>query len=325
MSDGPSRELLSLATRCVAARRRIAAGIRRTPCLPSRAEQPGGGALWYKAENLQLTGSFKARGAMAKLTTLPTDIPVITASSGNHGMACANAARTTGHDLVVVLPESAPEEKRRGIEAFGVKTILRPGDSGQAEQHARALAGESGATYLSPYNDLDVISGQGTIALEMLEQMPRIDNLYVSMGGGGLVAGIGAVMKCVSPATRIVGVSAAASAALAASMKAGRIVETRHEDTLADGCAGGVDPGSITLPLAQQVIDEVVICDEASIGAALRELAWTEKLLVEGAAALALAGLRADPGAREGQTNAVLLCGANFDRARIAPILADPD
>ncbi|MCK0167635.1 pyridoxal-phosphate dependent enzyme [Jannaschia sp. S6380] len=322
MSAKPSRQVLSLAARATAARRRIAGGVRRTPCLPSRAIPDDGGQLWFKAENLQVTGSFKARGAMAKLTTLPTDVPVITASSGNHGMACANAARTTGHRLTVVLPEGAPAEKREGIAAYGVETILHPGDSGLAERHARKLAGEASATYLSPYNDLDVMSGQGTIALELLEQMPRIDNLFVAMGGGGLISGIGAVMKSVSPATRIIGVSTAASAALAASIEAGRIVETTHNDTLADGCAGGVDADALTLPLAQEVIDRVITCDEAQIADALREIAWTDKMLVEGAAALALAGLRADRAAFAGAVNVVVLCGANFDRARIAPVLA---
>ncbi len=142
------------------------------------------------------------------------------------------------------------------------------------------------------------------------------------MGGGGLISGIGAVLKSFSPKTRVIGVSAQNSAALAASIEAGRIVETDHFDTLADGVAGGVDEGSITLPMATEVIDDIVHCDEAQIEDALRVLAWTENMIVEGAAAMALAAFLAEPDRYAGQRSAVFLCGANYDRGRMAGILA---
>ena len=258
---------------------------------------------------------------MSKLTSLSTDVPAITASSGNHGLALATAARMTGHDLTVVLPETVAREKLSMIKALGIETILHSNDSGLAEQHAQKLAKQQGKIYCSPYNDPQVIAGQGTIALELLEQLPRLDVVYVSIGGGGLISGIGAVLKAFSPTTRLVGVSAINSMAMAASIRAGRNVEVTHTDTMADGCAGGVDDGSITLPLGCEVIDELIDCTEEQIADGIRHMAWTEKMLVEGSAGLAQAAWQVDAPNRTGKVSAVILCGANFDRNVIAPII----
>ncbi|MAN21582.1 MAG: threonine dehydratase [Euryarchaeota archaeon] len=216
---------------------RIKDYVTQTLCLGSRVHE----GLFFKTENFQKTGSFKFRGATAKLSSLGNDVPVITASSGNHGIACSQAAVTTGHALTVVLPESVARAKLSKIQSFGVKTILHPGDSGRAERHARTLAAEAGFTYVSPYNDPEIIAGQGTIGIEMLAQLSQVDNVFISLGGGGLVSGVGAVLKIANPKVRIFGVSALHSAALAASIRAGKIMETEHLETLADGCAAGVD------------------------------------------------------------------------------------
>ena len=316
-----SNRVLTLAAHCVRARRRINQAILQTPCLKSRIDLPENTSVYLKTENLQHTGSFKLRGAMSKLTTLPTDTPVITASSGNHGIACSRAAMTTGHTLTVVLPENVAKAKLSAIKSYGTQTILHPGDSGLAEQHARSLAADGDYVYVSPYNDALVMAGQGTIGLELLEQLPQIDNVFVSMGGGGLISGIGSVLKVFSPDTQIIGVSTINSAALAASIEQGRIVETAHLQTLADGCAGGVDDDALTLPVATEVIDKVSYCNEAEIANALRALAWTDNLIVEGAAALALAGFLSDEDAYVGQTNVIVLCGANYDKTVIQPII----
>ena len=309
--------LTASAARSRLARDRFAGRVLQTPLLPS-ATTPG---LYYKCENFQRTGSFKIRGALSKLTALPPDRPVITASSGNHGIACSQAAAFTGHDLTVVLPETVARKKLETIRSYGTKVVLHGADAGLAEAHAQTLAG-AGAVYVSPYNDAEVIAGQGTIALELLEQIEQIDNVFVAMGGGGLISGIGAVLKVTRPGIRVIGVSAVASAALAASMLAGRVVETVHLDTLADGVAGGVDAGSMTLALATAAVDRVLHCTEGEIAVALRHMAWGEHMLVEGAAALALAGYTQIAAECAGQTSVVLLCGANFDRARIMPVLA---
>ena len=301
------------AARSVRARRRIAGLIYQTPLLPAQMLGDKTGCdLHFKAENFQLTGSFKMRGAASKMTTLEPGQKLITASSGNHGIASSRAASLTGHDLTVVLPETVERAKLDKIRAFGVDVILHGAESGLAEVYAQSLAGSGDYIYISPYDDLDVIAGQGTIGLELLEQLGRIDNVFVSMGGGGLISGIGSVLKCFGGQTRVIGVSAQNSAALAASMRAGRVVETEHLDTLADGVAGGVDEGSVTLPLAMKVIDRVLICSEDEIAEALRQLALNETMLVEGAAALALAGFLQMADEVRGQSSVVVLCGGNF-------------
>lgn len=321
MMSPPSDLILRSAARSVETRRRIGGLIRQTPVLPSRIALPGGGSLHYKTENFQTTGSFKFRGACAKLTTLPLDTPLVTASSGNHGIACSEAARKTGHQLTVVLPETVIDKKRETIESYGTKVIIAGADSHLAEVAARELAESQGYTYVSPYNDPVVVGGQGTIALELLEQCADLDTVFVSMGGGGLISGIGAVLKSFAPHVRVVGVSATHTAALAASIRAGQVVETEHLDTLADGVAGGVDEGSVTLPMATEVIDDIVHCDEDQIAEALRALAWTDNMIVEGAAALALAPILTTPDRFAGKNNLAVLCGGNYDRGRIAGIL----
>jgi threonine dehydratase len=317
-----NNSVLESAARSIQARRRIRSYVYETPLLPSRQiGRDTNSSVSFKAENFQLTGSFKIRGAASKMTALGLDQGVITASSGNPGIGAAQAASLIGQKLTVVLPETVSPAKLAKIRSFGVEVVLHGAETGLAEQHAQKEAQNRSLVYVSPYNDSEIIAGQGTIALEMLEQADRIDNVFVAMGGGGLVSGIGSVLKCFSPNTRVFGVSAQNSAALAASIVAGRVVETDHLDTLADAVAGGVDDDSMTLPLSSAVIDEVVTCTEAEIAAALKDMAVKENQLVEGAAALALAGFYRVAKRCEGQNNVVVLCGANFDHDRIMAVV----
>ena len=310
------------AARSVAARERIADLIYQTPLIPARVlGDETGSNLLFKAENFQLTGSFKMRGAASKMTALEPGQKLITASTGNHGIAASRAASLTGQILTVVLPETVSKAKLERIRTFGVEVILHGAEGGQAEAHAQMLAASGDYSYVSPYNDLDIVAGQGTIGLELLEQADKIDNLFIAMGGGGLISGIGSVLKTQGQNTRVIGVSATNTAALAASMKSGHVVETKHLDTLADGVGGGIDKDTVTLPLAMDVIDQVLHCDEDEIAVALRRLALDENMLVEGAAALALAGFLQVSEQLRGQTNVVLLCGANFDRDIILSVI----
>ncbi|BDA86999.1 serine/threonine dehydratase [Aureimonas sp. SA4125] len=311
--------ITATAADAVQARSRIRPFIYQTPLLPSR--ERGGEELAFKAENFQITGSFKIRGAAAKMTAVDPGQALITASSGNHGIGAAMAASSIGQSLTVVLPRSVSPGKLARIRSFAVEVVLHGDEAGEAERHAQELARARGLVYVSPYNDRDIIAGQGTIALELLEQAERIDNVFVSMGGGGLISGIGSVLKAFSPRTRVIGVSAAASMALAASMEAGRIVETEHRDTIADGVAGGLDEDSMTLPLAMAVIDEVVVCDEDAIVAEIASIALNERQVVEGAAALAMAGYRSLAHRLAGQRSVVVLCGSNFAPDRIMPLI----
>lgn len=303
------------AASAVQARNRIRHHIYQTPLIPSRKTgQHFNAKVLFKAENFQLTGSFKLRGALSRVSAQTSSERLITASSGNHGIGAAFAAQSLSKDLTVVLPETVMPAKLEKIKSFGVEVILHGGETGLAEQHAQQLAASGAYSYISPYNDADIVAGQGTIGLEILEQCDRVDNVFISMGGGGLISGVGSVLKAFRPSTKIYGVAALNSNALAASMAAGRVVETEHLPTLAEAVAGGIDEDTITLPLASSVVDRVVECDEAEIVEALKTLAFDENMIVEGSAALALAGFTKVAHELAGQTSIILLCGANVDQ-----------
>lgn len=303
------------AASAVQARNRIRHHIYQTPLIPSRKTgQHFNAKVLFKAENFQLTGSFKLRGALSRVSAQTSSERLITASSGNHGIGAAFAAQSLSKDLTVVLPETVMPAKLEKIKSFGVEVILHGAETGLAEQHAQQLAASGAYSYISPYNDADIVAGQGTIGLEILEQCDRVDNVFISMGGGGLISGVGSVLKAFRPSTKIYGVAALNSNALAASMAAGRVVETEHLPTLAEAVAGGIDEDTITLPLASSVVDRVVECDEAEIVEALKTLAFDENMIVEGSAALALAGFTKVAHELAGQTSIILLCGANVDQ-----------
>lgn len=204
-----------------------------------------------------------------------------------------------------------------------MEIILHGSETGLAEKYAQQLAMSNGYTYISPYNDQDIIAGQGTIGLEVLEQCEQVDNIFVSMGGGGLVSGIGAVVKAFSPHTKIYGVAATHSKALTESMTAGHMVETEHLDTLAEAVAGGIDIDTITLPLTMSVVDHIIKCSEGDIREALKSLAFDENMLVEGSAALALAGFHKVTSTLSHTTNIVVLCGANVDQDILTSAIFD--
>jgi threonine dehydratase len=305
------------------ARARIRGLIYETPLLPARGLAEATGVnLYFKAENFQHTGSFKLRGASNKLSLLGPGAQAITASSGNHGIACSHAAARTGAGLTVVLPETVAPAKLARIRAYGTDVIIHGAHSGLAEAHALHLSHDRNIPYISPYNDADIIAGQGTAGLEMLDQHPGLDAVFISLGGGGLVSGIGSALKAARPGIRVYGVSATASAALAAAIQAGRVVDVPHADTLADGVAGGMDEGSLTLPIASAVIDDLLWCSEDEIKAGLRAYAHDEHQIVEGAAALALAGFLQVAQEWQGRNVAVVTCGANYDAAKIMPVIA---
>jgi len=316
-------EVYVSAANSVRARTRIAPHIYQTPCLPSKSiGQQLGCNLHFKAENFQLTGSFKLRGALSKLSTLGLDQRVVTASSGNHGIASSYAASILGHKLTVYLPTNVSPQKLEKIRSYGVEIVQEGDNSGHSEVIAREAAAQDGnLIYVSPYNDADIFAGQGTIGLEILEQVPNVDNVFISLGGGGLVSGIGSVLKAFGEGINVIGVSAKNSAALDAAIRNGKVIDVDHFDTLADGVAGAMDEGSLTLPIASAIIDDLIICDENEISASLKMLARQEQQIVEGAAALALAGLVQQSEKYCGQNNVVLLCGANFDENRILPLI----
>lgn len=268
-----------------------------------------------KCEHLQHTGSFKFRGASNKIRLLPVDVRkhgVIAASSGNHGQALALAGKTAGVPVTVYTATSASPYKIEAMRTLGAEVLCLPTDPLGAELEAARQAEAQGVPFVSPYNDLQVIAGQGTIGMELFEQAPDLDAVFVAVGGGGMIAGIGAALRSLNPGTEIIGCWPANDPALAQSIKAGEIVEVDALETLSDGTAGGVEPGAITLPLCQALVTDTVLVSEDEIRAAMRDIASSERWIIEGAAAVAVAGMQKLAKRYQGKRVAVILCGRNI-------------
>jgi threonine dehydratase len=304
---------------------RLADSVVRTPLVPSPwLSQRLGIDVRLKLENVQHTGSFKLRGASNALRLLAPEVAargVVAASSGNHGLGLAAAAAQLGIPAVVYVPQTTPVEKRAAITAYGVEVIVHGADCVDTEQEARTVAARSGRTYVSPYNDAAVVAGQGTVAVELLAQWPEVDTLYIALGGGGLCAGIAAYARSVRPSIELVACSPQASAAMAACVRAGRVIDVACGETWSDSTAGGVEPGAITLPWCQALVDRFVDVDEPSIAAAMLDCLRHQHLLVEGAAGVAVAGCLQDA-ARGGRRAAIVVCGGNLPLSRLRALLA---
>lgn len=286
-----------------------------------------GAEVLVKCEHLQRTGSFKARGSMAKILTLTDEQRergVVTASTGNHGLGVGNALATLGGRGLVYLPENASPSKVAALRRLGLDLHAEGNDSGVLEPKARAYAAEHDLTYVPPYNDPDIIAGQGTVAVEILEQLAgsRLDAVVVAVGGGGLVSGVAAVLKKHLPGIRVYGASPVRDDAMAASVRAGEIVQIDAQETLSDGTAGSVEPGSITFDLCRELVDDWVLVSEDAISAALRTVIDTEHQLIEGSAAMAFAAVRERRTELEGQRVAVVSCGGNISASTLVAALA---
>ncbi len=299
-----------------AAYERIRAYVRETPVEEAGGLAPGSGAnLLLKLEHLQRTGSFKLRGASNKMAMLSADeaaAGVVTASNGNHGLGVAAAGRDRSIQAEVFVSAQVSAAKARRIEAMGARIRCAGDDPLDAELAARRAAVESGRVFISPYNDPDVMAGQGTIAVELVNQVPKIDAVFAAVGGGGLIGGIGAYLKAVSPGTEIVGCWPENSPVLYECLRAGRIVEVAEQPTLSESTAGGLEPETVTLGVCRDVIDRGVLVSEDEIRAAMRLAFEAEHWLIEGAAGVALAGFLKEAGRYAGKTVVVVLCGRNL-------------
>ncbi len=303
----------------IAANQRIKAvdgGVRETPLDESGifSDQTGVSFL-LKGEHLQRTGSFKMRGAMNKVLCLKEEDRkrgIITASSGNHGMATTQAARVGGVEATIYLPESVSALKHSNMKRLGTNTVLVPGNGLEAEKAARAAAEREGKTYVSPYADLDIIAGQGTVGLELAEKCPDLAAVYVCVGGGGLISGIGCFLKAHRPDVEIIGCWPENAPAMHLCMEKGEIYDTPETYTLSDGSAGGVEEGAITFPICQQVIDRHMLISETEIASAMRDMAANENFIIEGAAGVALAAALKTASDYQGRKIAVVVCGRNI-------------
>ncbi|WP_435094532.1 threonine ammonia-lyase [Halorubrum sp. N11] len=309
-----------------AARLEPAAIVQRTPVERSRSLSERCGAdVHLKMEHLQRTGSFKTRGAYNAISLAVEDRVdsakppvdrVVAASAGNHAQGVALAAAGAGIDATIVMPESAPAAKIEATRGYGAEVVLRGSAFPEAMAHAQTLIDEPGVHFVHAFDDPDVVAGQGTLGLELLDQLPTVDTVLVPVGGGGLAGGVATAIKARSPETRVVGVQTDGASTLSESLAAGERITREEPDTIADGIATG-GMSELTFGLLQAHLDEVVVISDDDVAAAILLILERAKQMIEGAGATAAAALLNDDALDEldlaGETVVPLLCGGNID------------
>ncbi len=300
--------------------------VRHTPVNHIRVPVDKGHVDCYlKLENIQITGSFKFRGAVNRLLALnekERERGVVAASTGNHGAAVACAAQRLGLRARIVVPVDAKKEKLDAIGRYGGTVEVHGNECVVSEQYAREQSHLTGETFISPYNDPLVIAGQGTVGLELFDQIGGLDAVFVALGGGGLVSGISAAVKSRYSAVEIIACSPLRSPVMFESLQLGEIVDWEVQDTLSDATAGGVEHGAITFDLCKHLIDRHVLVDEDEIRNEMRRFIKEQHQLAEGAAAVALAGFRRLMGAFAGKRVGVIICGGNVGLQTLRRVLA---
>jgi len=272
--------------------------------------------IYLKNEHVQHTGSFKLRGACNKILSLSEarrKAGVLAASTGNHGLAVAYASQKFGVRAKVIAPAKASPRKLGAIRAMGVEVETVAGDCLAAEMAAKEMAKQQGRVFISPYNDLEVVAGQGTIGIELNEQLPGLDAVFVVVGGGGMISGIGAVMKRLNDKIRVTGCWPENSRVMYECLKAGKIIDVPESDTISDATTGGLEPGSISFVFCARLIDDCVMVSEQEIREAMKIIAREESWIIEGAAGVAVAAVIKQKDKLQGKKVAIILCGRNID------------
>lgn len=315
----------------LAARRRIAAHIRRTPLVASPSLTARLGApVHLKCEHHQITGAFKLRGATNAVFSLTAEQRakgVTAASTGNHGRGLAHAAKAAGARCIVCMSALVPRNKVEAIAALGAEARIVGLSQDDAQVEVDRLVAEEGMISLPPFDHPDIVAGQGTLGLEMLEDLPEAETLLVPLSGGGLIAGIALAAKTLKPEIRVIGVSQTLGPAMHESLKAGRPVPVEEVPTLADSLGGGIGlDNRLTFAMVRKLVDEVILVDEAEIAGAIRHAYAEERQIVEGGAAVGIAALLREGRPAWGPT-VVLLSGGNIDMALHARIVGgeNPD
>ena len=302
--------------------------IENTPVVMCRGlEDLGHPNVHLKLENLQVTSSFKIRGAANALcqTAASSRKPgrtIITASAGNHGQAVALVAQELGLKATIVVPETTPMVKIAKIREHGPELVLHGASFDVAELYAKKLAKVRGLEYLSAYNDPRVIAGHGTIGLEVLAQLGDVDRIIVPVGGGGLISGISSAVKQLHPRIEIIGVESEASPAMYKSIAAGKLINVSVKDSIADGLSGNIEPGSISFGITKRYVDRMVLVTEESIRKAIRLLWEKDGQVVEASGAVAIAPIVEMPNRFEGKRTIAVITGGNIDESRFKSIVA---
>ena len=296
-----------------------------TPLLPSRTlGQMSGAQVFLKTENLQRSGSYKVRGATYKLSRLTPEERahgVIAASAGNHAQGVAIAAAALGIPCTIVMPTVASLAKITATEGYGAKVVLAGAGYNEAYERAREIQAETGATYIHAFDDPDIIAGQGTVGLEILSDLPDVEAIITSIGGGGLISGVATVIKALKPDVRIFGVEASGAAKMRAALDAGHVVQLEHANTIADGISVKAC-GPHTFAITRDLVDDVITVEDEDIIRAVLLLMERCKLVVEGAGAAGVAGLLSGKIPVKGLRTAVVLSGGNIDMNLVGRFIA---
>ncbi len=311
----------------IAARGTIAGRLHHTPLVGSGAlSAQVGAALYLKLENWQKTGSFKVRGALTKIATLSQaerERGLVTASAGNHAQALAWAAAAAGLPCTVVMPRGAPAAKLAATRGYGGNVVLEESTL-TVIGRAQELAAEHGYTFIAPFDDPAIVAGQGTVGLEILDDLPDVGTVVVPIGGGGLIAGVALAIKSRRPDVRIVGVEPVGAASMWRSRQAGHAVKLDQIQTIADGLAAPF-AGALPFALVERYVDDLVLVDDQAIRAAMTLIIERCKLLAEPSGAAALAALLGGAvGVLPGAPVVAILSGGNIDIARLMQVLAEP-
>lgn len=281
-----------------------------------------GNEIYFKPENLQYTGSYKLRGAYYKISTLTAEEKargLITASAGNHAQGVAYAARAFGVPATIVMPVTTPLIKVNRTKKYGANVILHGDVYDDAYEYARQLSEEQGLTFVHPFNDLAVATGQGTIALEILRELPDADYILVPMGGGGLSTGVATAAKMINPNIIVVGVEPAGANCIQQSLRQGKVVTLPHVNTIADGTAVKT-PGDKLLPLIDKYVDEIIVVEDSELVVACLEMMENHKLVVENSGLLSVAALRHLKRVK-GKKIVSVLSGGNMDVVTMASVV----
>ena len=274
--------------------------------------------VFLKLDNIQKTGSFKFRGAISKMTSMSDQEKsngVVTASTGNHGAACSLAMSTLQIKGKIVVPENVHKNKVENILNLGGEVEYYGDDCIDAEERAQEISKTTGATYISPYNDEAIVCGQGTMGLEIWEDLKGIDAVFVSVGGGGLISGVGGYLKSMNESIQVYGVSPKNSCVMYESLKAGKQLDLPSEPTLSDGTAGGVEFGSMTFEMCKEIIDDFSIVSEGEIAKGIQIGVEKHHQLIEGAAGTAIAGFMKQKDKFKDKTVVLVMCGGNISGA----------
>jgi threonine dehydratase len=311
-----------------AARKTIAGMIRATPFEPSPAlTEAAGVSVSLKLEHHQFSGSFKFRGAsnaVARLTKAERAAGVVGVSTGNHGRGLARACANAGVRCVIAMSELVPRNKVEAIRGEGAEVLIRGRSQDEAQQEVDALV-DGGMTMIPPFDHADIIAGQGTLGLEIVEAMPEVETVLIQLSGGGLISGVAAALKARKPGVRVVGISMERGAAMQASLTAGHPVEVTELATLADSLGGGIGlDNRYTFAMVRELVDEVILLTEAEIAAGIRHCYWQERQIVEGSGAVGVGAILAGKVALSGPTM-VLLSGGNIDMALHHRVISGED